>query len=102
MIGFSDLFIGPGAGQLDTTPGIQPAVSTPTAGAVPPDAVVVNDLFLAGVAPLADAYMASIPLIPGLGSQDDPNPLAATLLAGLGDLVNELLGTLPVQLLADS
>lgn len=102
MIGFSNLFIGPGAGQLDTTPGVQPVVSTPPAGAAPPDAIVANELLVAGVAPLANAYMASIPLIPGLGTQNDPNPLAATLLADLGDLVNELLGTLPVQLLADS
>jgi pimeloyl-ACP methyl ester carboxylesterase len=102
MIGFSNQFIGPGPGQPGTTPGVQPSVSTPPAGASPLGATLANQLLIAAVAPLADAYMASIKPIPGLGSQNDPDPYAAALLAGIGDLVNQVLGTLPVQLLADS
>jgi pimeloyl-ACP methyl ester carboxylesterase len=102
MIGFSNLFVGTGGGQPGSSPGVQPAVTTPPAGTPPLDATLANELLIGAVEPLANAYMASIPPIPGLGTQSDPNPFAAIALAGVGDLVNELLGSLPVQLLADS
>jgi pimeloyl-ACP methyl ester carboxylesterase len=100
MIGFSNQFIGHGSGVLDSTPGTQPPQSTPSSSAPPPAAIVANEALLAAVAPLANAYMASIPPIPGLGSHGDPNPFAALFLTEIGGLINEMIGTLPVQLLA--
>jgi pimeloyl-ACP methyl ester carboxylesterase len=100
MINFSNWFIGHGSGQVGTNPGVQPSLSTPPSGAPSPAGTLANDALINAVKPLADAYMKAITPLPGLGSQNDPNPAAALLLTEIGDLVNEMLGTLPIQLLS--
>ena len=100
MIGFSNQFIGYGTGELGSASGVQPLPSTPPQGSPSLAATLANQALIKAVKPLADAYMTAIRPIPGLGTQNDPNPLAALFLAQMGDLVNELLSALPVQLLS--
>jgi hypothetical protein len=100
MIAFSNQYVGHGSGAEGSTPGVQPPPSTPPSGLPSPAGTLANLALLHSVKPLADAYMTANALVPGLGSENDPNPAAAMLLTSMGDLVNEILGTLPVQLLA--
>jgi pimeloyl-ACP methyl ester carboxylesterase len=99
MLNFVNHYIGPGSGELNTTPGIRPAVpSPPPAG--PPSllAGAANALFTTLVAPTVATLNSLLSGVPGVGTQQEIIDISG-LLSTIAKLANQALGTLPQSLL---
>ncbi|HEV3355893.1 MAG TPA: alpha/beta fold hydrolase [Pseudonocardiaceae bacterium] len=99
MLAFSDNYIGHGAGATGTAPGTAPAVPTPPTPAPSAASTLTNALVVNAVEPVVATIQQASDVVPGLGGNTDPIPDMSGLLAPVGNLVDQLVGTFPEGLL---
>jgi len=99
MLNFVNQYVGPGSGELNTTPGVRPAIPTPPP-AGPPSlvAAAADALFNTLVAPTVATLNSLLNGVPGVGTQQEIVNISG-LLATIAKLANLALGTLPQSLL---
>lgn len=78
--------VGRGSGFRGSAPGAIPAPAAARAAPADPAALAANQALLAVTPGLADAYVAAVRPVPGLGAGGNPVPLSTAVLRGVGDL----------------
>jgi hypothetical protein len=95
MLAFSDQYIGHGDGATGTAPGSAAPAPTPPTPAPSVAAQLVNQVVTNALVPALNAIHQASGVVPGLGSNTDPIPDMSALLAPVGNLVDQLVGTFP-------
>ena len=101
MLEFCDKYVGRGSGAVGTAPGKRPPVPAPSTAPVSPLDQAVGTAFTTAVLPAVGAYSDAISGVPGLGDSTNPIPGTSEALSTIGNLNDQLLGTLPQEALAN-
>lgn len=102
MLSFSDTYVGHGAGVTGTAPGSATPVPTPPTPAPSVTARLTNAVVINAVVPVVAAIQQASDVVPGLGDNTDPIPNMSALLAPVGNLVDQLVGTFPEGVIGGS
>ncbi|HWC78423.1 MAG TPA: alpha/beta hydrolase [Pseudonocardiaceae bacterium] len=95
MLSFSDTHIGHGTGATGTAPGAATPIPTPPTPAPSAAAQATNAVVVNAVVPVIAAIQKASNAVPGLGGNTDPIPNLSAMLAPVGNLVDQLVGTFP-------
>lgn len=99
MLAFAERYAGHGAGVTNTLPGSAPAAPTPPNPTPNLAAQLTNQLVINAMVPVVAAIQKASNVVPGLGNNIDPIPNMAGMLAPVGNLVDQLVGTFPESVL---
>lgn len=100
MIQFADRYVGRGTGVAGTAPGTRPAIPAAPSGPLDPATAAVNAAFTQAIAPLFATVAGASKIVPGLGTQNTDPTHVGDKLHIIGSLDDQILGTLPQEVLS--